>query len=1197
MNKILKGIIIFSFLVMLFTDMSFSSRYENMESNRLISHMNLSTLYFISNQGQWDDRVLYRTNTAGFNIWFLKEGVLYQYTRYHDADLSPAYNHLDKSYNAANKLDLLTLKVSLNNANSSPDVIAEDELPYKCHYFLSANPQKWLTDVPSYRALVYKDVYPGIDLKYYGHKDCLEYDFMIAPGADLSQISLSYEGAVSMSVNENGELLIETGWSRIVEHKPKVYQICRGHRISLDGQYVLRSANSFGFSLSSDYDSCLPLVIDPVLTFNTYLGGGTLEESYGITVNSENCALITGVTESVNFPTYNAYQETIEAGYDIFITKLNNTGDELLYSTYLGGAGDDWAYDIALDVNDNIYITGRTGSSDFPVYNAYQAVIKGVDAFVVKLNSSGNNLIYSTYLGGNDYEEARGIAVDDINNVYVAGETLSGDFPLINPIQNDQPLADVFIAKFDSSGGTLVYSTYLGHEESEKAYDIAVDNQRCAYVTGVTRSFLFPITNPLQHNNTGKDDAFVSKLSVNGNNLGYSLLLGNDSTDIGYSITVDDAGQAYVVGTTNSPDFPTVNAYQDDLAGGYDAFLTLINAAGEAFLYSTFLGGNEEDAAMAVALDSQNDIYLTGHTASADFPQVDPLQSPPGNTDMFLAKFDAFTRALRYSTCLGGAGQDKAWALAVDNEADAYVTGVTHSPNLPLINPYQTYQFGADVFIAKLTDIVCVETDGDGYGDPGYPGNACADDNCPNIFNPGQEDIDGDGVGDICDNCPETWNPDQTDTNGNRRGDACDFPRVWYVKADGSGDAPTIQAAIDSSAHSDTVLVAAGTYTGDGNRDLDFNGKNIILMSEEGPDATIIDCQGTLSVPHRGLNFHSGEDTTAVVDGFTFQNGYGQVIYGAPHGGGLLCDSASSPVIKNCYFQNNQASYGGGLCFVKAAAKIRNCVIRNNFAQEGAGVFGIIVAGVLDLQHCLFYDNEAANMGGAVSVLFSTLNLVNNTVCHNNDSRSGAVIYNVAGFLDIQNSIFAYNLGTGKLISSDNHNLNCDNFYGNTDTTQYTGSMITTVDPLFCDVVSNDYHLDSLSTLTSYFPLNECGVQIGALGPGCKNYIDRDGDGIYDEIDNCPDDANPYQEDVNNDGIGDACCCIGVRGNVDCSTEEQPDISDITRLIDYLYLSHNVLCCPDEADCNASDGEPDISDITCLIDHLYLSQKPLTACP
>ncbi|MDD3732628.1 MAG: hypothetical protein PHU88_09665, partial [candidate division Zixibacteria bacterium] len=168
---------------------------------------------------------------------------------------------------------------------------------------------------------------------------------------------------------------------------------------------------------------------------------------------------------------------------------------------------------------------------------------------------------------------------------------------------------------------------------------------------------------------------------------------------------------------------------------------------------------------------------------------------------------------------------------------------------------------------------------------------------------------------------------------------------------------------------------------------------------------------------------------------------------------------------------------------------------------------------------------------------------------------------------------------------------------GNTDTTQYTGSFVTTADPLFCDIATDDYHLDSLSTLTSYFPLNECGVQIGALGPGCKNYVDRDGDGIYDEIDNCPDDANPGQEDVNGDGIGDACCCIGVRGNVDCSTEEQPDISDITRLIDYLYLSHNVLCCPDEADCNASGGEPDISDITCLIDHLYLSQKPLTACP
>jgi len=1146
-------------------------------------------LYFTENMGQWNNEIIFKAEIPGVNLILTPNGVCYRLTRIID----------DGRSGQTRKAVTLTAKLTFPGSNTGPKLTGEGLTAYKCHYLRGNDPALWQVDVPNYQSLVYDNIYPGIDLRYFSRDRRVEYDFIVVPGADPSKIKIQYEGIDSLSVNGSGELVVETAWNRITEHRPYVYQYIDNRRVTVESEYVLYGDNAFGFRLKTGYDTGQPLVIDPMISFSTYLGGGELDEGYGIAVDDSGYVYVVGSTYSENFPVLDPIQDTLttELQYDIFVTKLNNTGNDLVFSTYLGGVADDWGRDIALDSNNNIYLTGRTHSSDFPTYNPYQSVLAGVDVFLTGLNSRGDSLVFSTYLGGSGYDEAHALALDRDGNIYITGETVSSDFPTVNPYASDQGLADAFITKFDSLGSVLLYSTYLGGDDIDRAFDIAVDSASHAYVTGLTRSFIFPIQNSIQNKNGGEEDIFVSKFDIDGDSLLFSTLLGDDSMEYGYAIALDSLDNIYIAGETKSPNLDITNGYQISLNGGSDIYLAKIDGSSYMMDYSTYLGGADDDRALDIAVNEANKVYLTGMTNSSDFPIVDPLQSYQSGSDIFMTQLNMGTNQLVYSTYLGGEDEDRAEGIAVDSIGDVYITGTSSSADLPVIDPFQMNQLSSDAFVFKITGMVCVESDGDGYGDPGHPENVCPDDNCPDIFNPDQVDADGDGVGDICDNCPDDYNPGQEDLNGNNRGDACDFPRVWYVNEAGTGDAETIQAAIDSSSHGDTVLVAAGIYTGEGNRDLDFGGRNIILLSENGQENTIIDCGGTELEPHCGIYLHTGEDSTAIIDGFTIRNGYGLTVYSASHGGGILFDSGVNSILKNCVIEFNEAENGGGICLVGCSVKIINCTIRYNTASEGGGLMSILAGDDIVLQYCAIYKNESINKGGAVSSLFSNLQMENITVCQNNESDGGDVLYGVGGAMSFSNSLLAFNTGTGQLINSASLELTCCNFFGNTDTTTYTGDSVTQLNPFFCDTSADNFHLDSLSPCVASFPLNACGVLIGAFQPLCKNLSDMDGDGIYDGIDNCLETYNPDQADINNDGVGDACCCIGVRGNANCSVMQQADISDITRLIDYLYLSHEQLCCPNEADANGSGGEPDISDITALIDHLYLSHRVQPSCP
>jgi hypothetical protein len=555
--------------------------------------------------------------------------------------------NLQSSIDNSSAPDVLRLK--LVGANPKAKVEGLDGLPGKSNYFIGNDPKKWRTNVPNYAEVKYKDVYPVVDLVYYGNQGKLEHDFIVSPGVDPSAIRFAVETGNSRIENRktridpSGDLVIAMDGGEVRLHKPVVYQPnSDDNRQSLDGRFLLAANNQITFEVDP-YDKSRPLVIDPVLTYSTYLGGSSNDGGFGIAVDSAGNAYVVGNTQSADFPTTGPYQATYAGGLDdAFVTKLNAAGSAVIYSTYLGGSDDDWSTGIAVDTAGSAYVTGYTYSTDFPTANALQAANAGnEDAFVTKLNAAGSALAYSTYLGGGDYDYGRGIAVDTAGSAYVAGDTYSTDFPTHNPLQADNAgYDDAFVTKLNAAGSALVYSTYLGGGDYDVSYGIAVDMTGNAYLTGYTSSTDFPTANAFQADNAGNDEAFLTKLNAAGSVLVYSTYLGGSDYEYGYGIAVDTTGNAYLTGYTGSTDFPTANPLQAANATNGDAFVTKLNPAGSALAYSTYLGGSGYEHGNAIAVDTLGNAYVTGDTYSTDFPTVGSLYdyASPGLADPFIAK-------------------------------------------------------------------------------------------------------------------------------------------------------------------------------------------------------------------------------------------------------------------------------------------------------------------------------------------------------------------------------------------------------------------------------------------------------------------------------------------------------------------------------------------------------------------------------
>lgn len=665
---------------------------------------------FEANQGQTDAQVRFLARGPGYNLF-----------------LTPTEAVL--SLRAPDALPIAAVvRMRLVGANAQPNLTGLDPLPGTTNYFVGNDQGRWQRDVPTYTRVKYAGVYPDIDLVYYGNQRQLEYDIVVGPNADAARVELAFEGVEGMSIDAAGHLVLQTAHGDLAQQKPVLYQDIDGERHPVDGHYELRGDRRVGFHVAA-YDPTRPLVIDPVLSYSTYLGGNGSDIGYAITVDGAGNAYVTGSTRSTNFPGVSggAIQPSLRGSDDVFVSKLNAAGSALVYSTYLGGSASDIGHAIAVDNLGNAYVTGSTdsptqpgpGNIPFPLVGALQPSFGLIgDAFVTKLNAAGNALVYSTYLGGSGTDRGYGIALDGAGSAYVTGHTNSLNFPIaaaFQPAHGSPGSYDAFVSKINAAGNALVYSTYLGgnaNEFSTYGGAIAVDGNGSAYVGGSTSSTNFPGagTSTIQPTNGGGvNDGFVAKFTPAGSGLVYSTYLGGTTYDEVNGLAIDANQNAYVVGYTDSPNFPTASALQGSRNGsGNDAFVSKLNAAGTALSYSTYLGGSGSDRAYAVAVDGAGRAFVSGWTNSSNFPTVDALQAFRGSGDAFVTELSGAGTALVFSTYWGGTdGAEHAYGIALDSAGYAYLTGETNSSNfVTTANGLQASLGGfTDAFVVKFAPL------------------------------------------------------------------------------------------------------------------------------------------------------------------------------------------------------------------------------------------------------------------------------------------------------------------------------------------------------------------------------------------------------------------------------------------------------------------------------------------------------------
>jgi hypothetical protein len=530
---------------------------------------------------------------------------------------------------------------------------------------------------------------------------------VVAPGADPSQIRLAFTGAAEATLARHGDLSLSVADGEVLQRTPVVYQEINGDLREVEGSFRLLSDSAedvqVGFELGR-YDPTLPLIIDPKIDYSTYLGGSSGDEAFGVTVDASGNVYLAGWTWSSDFPTFSATQSS-NLSTDLFVSKIDPTGSGLIFSTYLGGSGEDLASDIAVDASGNVYLTGRTDSSDFPTLNAYQMSRRGLsDCILTKLSAAGSSLVFSTYLGGYSTDEGRGIDVDGGGATYVTGATYSSDFPTKNAFQGTWGSVaglDLFVSKFDAAGTALSYSTYLGGSGTDDGFDIVVNSLNEAYVVGLTDSSDFPTQNATQGSLAGNRDAFISLMDVSGG-MTFSTFYGGASEDWGIGVALDPLERAYMAGWTQSTDFPTLNAYQTTHGGGKDAFVAEFQSNGSP-AYSTYFGGSGEEETADIAVDSLHRSHVTGWTNSTDYPLRNPIQALPGGaTDGFVFVLDASGDPV-HSTYLGGSLNNFPGGIAVDSRDNSYVTGYTYASDFPTRDALQPTNAGErDVFLTKI---------------------------------------------------------------------------------------------------------------------------------------------------------------------------------------------------------------------------------------------------------------------------------------------------------------------------------------------------------------------------------------------------------------------------------------------------------------------------------------------------------------
>jgi hypothetical protein len=706
-------------------------------------------LRFEKNQGQSDPQVQYVAKGAGYTLFLTSTEAVFRLNppRSNPLKARQVGRNRPRKIRVGQVKQAPLVRMRLSGANVTPKIEAANLLPGTVNYLVGNDPKKWHTKVPTYGTVQFSGVYPGIDLVYYGNQRKLEYDFVVNPGGDPKKIAFEFDGATGVALSPAGDLKMDSAAGKLTAKKPAVYQAQGGQRKPVDGKFVRREGNKIGVELGN-YDPTKPLVIDPILDFSSYLGGSGDEEANAIAVDSQGFSYVAGDTTSVDFPTSGTSLSSAPNGTTIsFVTKMNQTGTALVYSTYLGGTNTDIAMGIAVDANGQAYVDGLTSSADFPVTpaNAFQSSYgtgANFNAFLAKLSADGQSLMYSTFLGGTVDDEGTGIAIDANQNAYLTGYASSSNFPTTaaNAFQSTLNSANgnAFVARIDttrSGASSLMYSTFLGGTSpysfsqlssgsfgGDGALSIAVDANQNVFVVGEASSTDFPITSGTAFQTTGNasNSAFLTRLDTNqsgANSLIYSTFLGGTGTigDLGIGVALDLNGNTYVVGDAYSADFPLTVTGTNSANGKAFVAKFSTNLSGTASLaYSTLVGGSGGEQGEAITVDPDGDAYIGGATGSTDFSvTADAVQSTLQGTawNGFLAVLRPDGSGPLYGTYLGGSGTgagDKVWGLALDSHENLYIVGQTDSSNFPTTpGAFQSSSNGpTDGFVAELSGIV-----------------------------------------------------------------------------------------------------------------------------------------------------------------------------------------------------------------------------------------------------------------------------------------------------------------------------------------------------------------------------------------------------------------------------------------------------------------------------------------------------------
>jgi hypothetical protein len=651
-------------------------------------------LYFIPNRGQVHEKAKFYAMTPRYILWVTEEGLVFDSlpgTGVEDK-VKPIPRASRRTLNEKN--DSRGREVSrliFLGANSHPGIVPVELTRHQINYYQGNNPAQWRTGIQTSKAVLYKGIYPNIDLKIYGKENQVEYDWIIKPGGNPGDICFQYRGVKATHLDNKGNLVIKTDLGELVHQKPISYQLIKGKKLDTRSGFKCINKNTYTFTVPG-YNRDYELVIDPVVTleYSTYLGGSSDEYYASGAVDNTGHIYMTGYTHSMDFPTQNAYQSSKLNGYDAFLTKFTADGSGLIFSTYLGGNNEDKGRRIAVSSTGDIYVSGYTNSTNFPAANT---IAGDYDTFCCRFDAAGN-FLGGRLLGGSGTDLNNAIAINKSNHVYVTGWTSSLNFPLKNPYQSiiKGNHHDIYLCKFDPGLTEIEYSTYLGGTGGDTGGDeMVVDDSGFIYLDGVTSSANFPLKNAWQKTYAGgMFDVYICKIKPDGSDLVFSTYLGGSGTDYAHGIAVDGNGGVIAGGDTYSSDFPVKSPYQGTKRGNPDSYVSKFSPDGSELIYSTFLGGSKINYYGYMTADRSGKVYICGSTNSPDFPLVNPYQSSlGGNQDVFLSILDTDGSKLLFSTYFGGPGTEGIGTIFLDSHGNIYVAGPVLGPGFPLKNPYQ----------------------------------------------------------------------------------------------------------------------------------------------------------------------------------------------------------------------------------------------------------------------------------------------------------------------------------------------------------------------------------------------------------------------------------------------------------------------------------------------------------------------------